>query len=65
MANSESFPTEINKQLADLEGEKKEKENAVERFLEVAGVEAAGGARGDEVGEEKPCGGDEEPHQRG
>ena len=34
MANSESFPTEINKQLADLEGEKKEKENAIDRLVE-------------------------------
>jgi len=45
--------------------EKKEKKDSVDRLLEISGVEAAGGARGDEVGEEKPCGGDEEPHQRG
>ncbi len=44
--------------------QQKEEQDTVERFFEVAGVEAAGGACGGEIGEEKPGGGQKKPRQR-
>jgi hypothetical protein len=44
--------------------EQKEQEDAVERLEVIAEGEAAGGAHGDQIGEQEPGGGEQEPAQR-